>query len=1040
MFRLFVATFGLALAFSATGEPVDFNRDIRPILADRCFACHGPDEEARKADLRLDIEEAAKFFAISPGDPSDSELISRIFTEELDDRMPPVDSEIEPLSAEQKELLRRWIEEGAVWAEHWAFVPPTKPALPAVGDTAWTQNAIDHFILARLEDEGLTPSSPATREKLIRRVSFDLIGLPPTLEEIDAFVSDTSPNAYEKVVDRLLASPHYGERMAINWLDGARFADSNGYQNDFGRDMSPWRDWVIEAFNANMPYDQFTVEQIAGDLLPDATDSQRIATGFNRNNHSVTEGGSIEEEWLVENLVDRVDTTSTVFLALTMGCARCHDHKYDNITQREFYEFYAFFNSTEDKGFYEETRGNTGPVVEILTPEHEARLADFDAQIAEAKDDLLSFKEGIPQGFKPWVDALQDSPASQNASMPAIRVPLAGDLSTTWERSGVLQPAVFRGDGEPGWTEGLAGAAVVLDGKSYLELGKAASFARDASFSVTAWVRPDGGGALFSRMDDAADFQGVDTLITAEGRILVHLIHKWPDNAIKVLSDEILEPVIWSHVGVTYDGSGSAKGVSIFVNGRKVVANVDTDKLSGTVETSEPLRIGSRSASERLQGAVSDFRIYNAALSGADIAYVWRTTLYPTTMSRLSRAKRNLLEDHYQQTAKLEQAEKSRAIEALREHRREFDKTKPTVMVMKEREEPRPTYLLRRGVYDQPDTSEALDPGVPSLLPPMPEGVPNNRLGLARWLVDPANPLTARVAVNRLWEKFFGLGIVRSSANFGIQSEPPFHPELLDWLAVRFVELDWDLKAIQKEIVMSAAYRQDSATRAELLERDPENRLLARGPRFRLPAELIRDNALSVSGLLAPKIGGPSVMPYQPEGMWEELAGGASQGPYVRSEGKDLYRRSLYTNRKRTVAHATLSTFDAPNFEICQVRRARTNTPLQALALLNDTTYVEAARKLAERMLTESGGDPGERLEFGFRLVTGRYPTETEAGVLRSGLSGYLDTYRADAAAASELVSEGESPVAADVNDTELAAYTAVASVMLNLDEAVTKE
>jgi hypothetical protein len=767
----------LALSTAALAKPhaVQFSRDVLPILSRNCFLCHGPDARARKAKLRLDTKDGARGVLV-PGKSDASELIHRIESDDAHERMPPQKSNRQ-LTAAEKALLRRWVDQGAPWGKHWAFETPVRPALPAVRDAAWPRNPMDRLILAGLEREGLDPSAEAPPETLVRRVSLDLTGLPPTPAEVAAFLADRQPGAYERLVDRMLASPRYGERRAIDWLDQARYADTNGYQNDFARSMWPWRDWVIAALNANLPFDRFIVLQLAGDLLPGASRDQRIATGFNRNNRTVTEAGSIDEEWRIENAVDRVETTSTVFLGLTMGCGRCHDHKYDPITQTEFYEFLGFFNSVNEKGVYTEQPGNVPPLVTVLRPEQKRKLTLLDSRLA----------------------------------------------------------------------------------------------------ATTAAMAPRG-----------------------------------------ILS---LTPI---------------------------------------------LRV-----------------------------------------------------DH---------------------ERAELAKRIPTVMVMEDVPTPRTTYVLKRGRYDQPDKTRSVQPGVPACLPPLPAGALRNRLGLARWLVDPANPLTARVTVNRLWEQFFGIGLVKTAEDFGVQGELPSHPELLDWLATELIRSGWDLKSLQRLIVTSAAYRQSSRATPALLHRDPENRLLARGPRYRLPAEVVRDNALAISGLLVERLGGPSVKPYQPAGLWEELAGGAGEGPYVQDRGPGLYRRSLYVYRKRTVPHPVLSTFDAPSREVCTVHRVRTDTPLQALELLNDVTYVEAARRLAERMLTEGGATPTERVREAFRRATARRPEPGELDVLLRGLERYRQTYRNDLAAARALVQHGGSQVDPRLDPSELAAYMATATVILNLDETVTKE
>ncbi len=715
--------------------------------------------------MRLDLKEGAlrtKDPVIVPGKSGESELVNRITSSDRDEVMPPPKS-AKKLTSGQIEVLKKWIDQGAHWNRHWAFEPIARPNPPPVRNPGWARNAIDRFVLAGLDAGGLSPSPEAPPESLVRRINLDLVGLPPD--------SGPAAGSYEAQVDRLLASPLYGERMAMEWLDGARFADTNGYQNDFARIMWPWRDWVIAAFNRNQPFDRFLIDQIAGDLVPAATLAQKMATGFNRNNRTVTEAGSIEEEWRIENAVDRVETTATVFLGLTMGCARCHDHKFDPVSQAEFYQFLGFYNSVNEQGVYTETRGNVPPLIALPTAPETRRVAELESSLAAAK------------------------------------------------------------------------------------------------------------------------------------------------------------------------------------------------------------KRGEKKEIERLT------------------------------------------------------AEKDAASKAI-----------TSVMVMEDTAKPRPTYVLKRGRYDMPDKNRPVEPGVPAALPSLPKGAKRNRLGLAAWLVAPENPLTARVAVNRMWQHHFGMGLVKTAENFGIQGEPPSHPALLDWLASELIRTGWDTKAIHRLIVTSATYRQRSSATPALLTRDPENRLLARGPRFRLAAEVVRDNALSIAGLLVKKIGGHSVKPYQPAGLWEELAGGAGEAPYVQDKGPALYRRSLYVYRKRTVPHPLMATFDAPSREVCQVKRPRTNTPLQALELLNDLTYVEAARHLAQRAIEHGGSADSDRLTYAFRQALYRAPSSAELNLLLQGLNGYLAAYHADPQSAVQLSKNGESPNDPAIDPVLLAAYTASAGVILNLDETITLE
>ena len=1035
------------VALSSTGaiaEPVDFQQDIMPILADRCFACHGPDASQRKAELRLDIEAEAKKEAIVPGQADASELLKRILSTDPEEVMPPPTSEKPALTAEQAELFRRWIAEGAKWKGHWAFETPAKPAMPDVSLATWPRNDIDRYILATMESKGLEPSPEASRETLIRRLYLDLTGLPPSLEAVDDFVLDHSPEAYERLVDDLLASPDYGEQMARRWLDGARYADTNGFQNDFHRIMWPWRDWVIGAFNNNMPYDQFVVEQLAGDLLPNATESQRIATGFNRNNKSNTEGGSIEEEWYVENIVDRVETASTVFMGLTMGCARCHDHKYDPVTQKDFYEFYAFFNSTEDRGFYEETRGNAGPQVYVPSFEQQRKLNELDGAVNLARQALDEERARLGADFDGWLAALRAAPAAGEALAPVFAAKLDGELPIPGDSGNPQSDQSDRSDEAPKltWAPGLVGQALVLNGtpEATLALGDVVAFDREKPFTVSLWARPDGDGALFSKMDEANAFRGVDMLAFADGHIDVHIINAWDGNALKIMTEPAFTPGAWSHFCLTYDGSGKAAGIKVYVNGLAAGTTVVNDALSGPIDTAEPLRIGQRTTSTYLSGAVSDFQFFERALGEAEPKALMESALDAALPAEIPEEQAKVLRAHFDSRIALDLKPQQEAVNAAQKARDDYAKDIPSVMVMQERAEPRPTYLLKRGVYDAPDTSEALQPNVPDFLPALKSGAPRNRLGLAQWMVDPANPLTPRVAVNALWQGVFGTGLVKTAEDFGLQSSPPSHPELLDYLATHFVETGWDMKGLLKEIVTSATYRQSSAVSETLLAADPDGQLYARAPRYRLSAEAVRDNALAVSGLLHKSLGGPSVMPYQPEGLWADLAGGAGQGPYVQSKGDDLYRRSLYTYRKRTVPHPTLTTFDAPGFEKCQVRRDRTNTPLQALALLNGPTFVEAARNLAQRMMGEPQGAARERIAFGFRVTTGRSPSQTELDTLTKGYDGFAAKFSANPEAAAQLVTNGESPVSEALPKSELAAYTTVAGILLNLDEAITRE
>ena len=1050
---------------------IEFNRDIRPILSDTCFQCHGPDKAKRKADLRLDLEASAKaklgeHFPIVPGQPAKSELFRRITTSDADDRMPPTKAGRQ-LTPQQVELVRRWIEQGAKWEGHWAFIAPKRPEVPKAskqysvfsvqtkpgssiaplntGSLKTEHSPIDAFILARLEREGLKPSPEADRATLLRRVSLDLTGLPPTLAEADAFLADTSPQAYERVVDRLLASPRYGERMASRWLDAARYADTSGYQSDGERFMWRWRDWVIDAYNRNLPFDRFTIEQLAGDLLPKATLAQRIATGFNRNHRGNAEGGIVPEEYAAEYVVDRVDTTATVWLGLTVGCARCHDHKYDPVTQREFYQLFAFFNNVSEKGRAVKI-GNSPPMLTAPTDAQAKELARLDQQLAAAEARLRGLESKIAAAQLSWEKSLAAAPALAWTVTNGLqaRFDLAGKLADAF---GTNPPAKFE-SGESAFAPGRGGPAATLDGKRFINCGDVGNFGFFDKFTLAAWIHPRGtnGGTILSRMAEqtedsgfASDSEGYSVHLK-RGRLQVHLTKRWLDDALRVETEATLAPDRWHHVTVVYDGSRLAAGVKVFINGQPQKLRVLLDELNQTFQTKQPLRIGSGGApGDRFHGLVSDVRVYARALTTEEASIV-ATAENVTELAAIPSAKRTqaqaaklracFLAEHAPATQREAQAN----VAALREQRAKFVESLPTVMVMEEMAKPRETFVLKRGEYDK--RGERVAPGVPASMPPLSSGAARNRLGFAQWLVSPANPLTARVAVNHQWQMLFGTGLVKTTEDFGSQGEPPSHPELLDWLATEFVRTGWDVKRLLKTLVMSATYRQSSRMTPELLARDPDNRLLARGPRVRLTAEMIRDQALAVSGLLVGEIGGPSVKPYQPKGLWKELSG----TDYEPDHGAALWRRSLYTFWKRTSPQPTMTTFDAAGREACSVRPSRTSTPLQALALMNDVTFVEAARCLAQRVLREGGSTPEERVRLAFRLVLTRAPKPSELRVLIEGLHDHLARFRADTKAALALVSAGESPRDAKLDVAEHAAYAALAGLILNLDEAITKQ
>ena len=1050
-------------ASAQTGE-VAYNRDVRPILSERCYTCHGPDESRRKSNLRLDTEAGAKGdlggrFAIVPGSTDNSEVLQRITSDNLARRMPPAYSGAAKLSDREIDILTRWVAQGAKWQKHWSFLAPVRPALPAVGDKSWPKNAIDYFVLARLDRENLKPSAEADRRTLIRRVSLDLTGLPPMPAEVDTFLRDTSPNAYENVVDRLLASPRYGERMAMRWLDAARYADTNGYQTDAERSMWRWRDWVIDAFNRNMPYDRFTVEQIAGDLLPGTTRDQVIATGFNRNHRANGEGGIIPEEYAAEYVVDRVDTTSTVWLGVTLGCARCHNHKYDPFTQKEFYQMFAYFNRVPERGNAFKY-GNSPPVIAAPLPDQEAKLKALEQQLTAAERQESGLEPKIREAQAAWEASIRagsriDWARSRDG---AIDLPLAGDLNGEitadpprseryrylMENGPVAVPRSFTGravwkDGEAQYDEAPMGRAAEFDGKRYVDVGAVGNFGFYDSFTVAAWIKPTAAsGMIAGSTTDESEGKGYGLLLK-DGHLYATLAQRWLDDGVRVQSEQTLPLNQWSHVSLTYDGSRLAGGVHLYLNGRELAAKVLLDYMNQPFDSKQPLRIGAGlGAANRFHGEIAGVHIYRAALSPEESAVL----ALAEPVNRLAQVAQG--ERTAAQAAKLrwsfldryaprELKDARNAVLDLRDQRQRLVDSLPTVMVMSD-DSPRQTHVLVRGSYDRP--SDAVEPGIPAVLPPLPTGAPNNRLGLARWIVDRSNPLTARVAVNRFWQTYFGIGLVKTVEDFGAQGEWPSNPELLDWLATEFMDKAWDVKALQKTIVMSATYRQSSRVTPELMQKDPDNRLLARGPRVRLSAEMVRDQALAAAGLLVEKVGGPSVKPYQPAGLWKELSGGDDYKP---DHGDALHRRSLYTYWKRTAPPPMMMNFDAAGRETCVVRDLRTNTPLQALNLMNDVTYLEAARKMAERMMQEGGNSAAERIGYGFELATARRPGDHEREILLESFAYYRDAFQSNQSAAVQYLAQGEAPRDEKLDAQDLAAYTAVASLILNLDTTLNK-
>ncbi|MEZ5355930.1 MAG: DUF1553 domain-containing protein [Bryobacteraceae bacterium] len=1021
---------------------VDFQRDVRVILSGNCFACHGPDSKTRMAGLRLDTREGAlaarkSGAAIVPGKPDQSTLIQRIEHADAARRMPPAHSH-KTLTDAEKKTLRVWIEEGAPWREHWSFVAPARPSPPA-GKSEWARNPIDRFIGAGLEARGLTPAAEADRRTLIRRLSFDLTGLPPTPADVEAFVKDASPEAYETQVERYMNSPRWGEHRARYWLDAARYADTHGIHVDNYREMWPYRDWVISAFNRNMPFDQFTIEQLAGDLLPNRTLDQQIASGFQRCNPTTNEAGVILDEIEAMYAKDRADTTGTVWLGLTVGCATCHDHKFDPISQRDFYSMTAFFRNTTQP-IMDGNIPDTPPI--IVVPNEEDR--DRWASIRDERATLLATMSAAKPdaAFEQWLTG---------------HGPIATPLGNDTRPHMTMAPLLARQPLEKGVSvkPSAYGTALHLEDKSGIVAGNEGWIDSDKPFTVAMWFfypKRDETITLVSEMTDPPRPKNGDDeddekstrpkprgwSVTVAGRRpgVELLADRGKGISLRAGPAEQIEAGQWHHIAVAYDGSRTQMGLAIYVDGRKVDAAGSSDleaRLHGPVRApNEPLLIAGRSR-KMGGGAIADFRIYKRFLTGEEAKLV---SLWPLlhrggadSKDALHLYYRNAIDPAYRQAvARLKELD----AETLRIRERGA-----ITHVMQEKPGDPMARILYRGMYDQP--RDTVGPATPGTLPPMAPSLPRNRLGLAKWLMDANNPLTARVAVNRFWQEVFGTGLVRTSEDFGSQGEPPTHPELLDWLAVEFRESGWDIKHMYRLMVTSAAYRQSATASADKLEKDPDNRYLSRGPRFRLDGELIRDSALAAAGLLAPGIGGPSVKPYQPENVWETVAMRGSNTRFYKPDGGEkLYRRSLYTFWKRSAPPASMEIFNAPTREVCTVRRERTNTPLQALVTMNDVQFVEAARKLAERAM-KTGGEFGARLDAMTGLVLARGFDGRERAIAERAWNDYASFYRAHPGDAASLVETGSAAWDQSLDAAELAAYTMLANQILNLDEALNK-
>ena len=1061
------------MAIQPLPDKVDFNYHIKPILSDRCFACHGPDANKREAGLRLDLEEEAfkelvenpGKYALKRGKAYKSEVFHRITHSDSSLLMPPPESNLS-LSPDEKALLTLWIEQGAEYKAHWSFVPPKKVPLPSVSTQEWIQQPLDHFILQKIEAQGLLPAPEAAKATLLRRATLDLTGLPPSPSEIKDFLADTSKQAYEQVLDRLLASEAFGERMALEWLDVARYADSHGYQDDGMRNTWPWRDWVIRAFNKNMPYDQFLVEQLAGDLLPHATRDQILATCFNRNHPQSQEGGVVEEEYRIEYVADRTNTLGKALMGITLECARCHDHKYDPISQKDYYSLFAFFNNNNDWGIVP-YNGEATPTVMLPTPAEEKTLDSLRMAMKPLEKALLPANYIEEQ--KKWI-------AENSTSVQEVKKGLVADF--TFDREIEVRKSSLDLDGKksPGWAgigdkgkvlsyfnrakekpdaailgdvdsrpvlaEGKSGKGVQFRGDAGIRFNRDMDFDRHQAFSVSIWVKllkAGEKGPIFNNTNgDFEGYRGWICKLNEDGTLSFQLNHVWPDNAIDYQTIDTLALGKWTHIAMTYDGSSKAEGLRFWINGKRPSARLHQDNLhksllhgvKGSNWSSYPLMLGKEKERTIENIVMDELKVYDRELAELEVMALsgQEEGGNPTAEQQLElyllSGGNPDYSSHQEELTELRKEENLLMTDVLE------------VMVMHEREELRPTFVLDRGVYDAP--TDPVSPSVPAVFPSIPPDAPNNRLGLAQWLVDPAHPLTARVQVNRLWMMLFGKGLVATQEDFGNQGNLPSHPELLDWLAVHFIEREWDMKAFLKELMLSSTYRQQSIASREAKDLDPTNTWYSHFPAHRLSAELIRDHALAASGLLVPKIGGPSVYPYQPKGIWKALATRNAR-EYKVGTGEDLYRRSMYTIWKRSAPPPAMMNFDAPDRYYCIVSRQKTATPLQSLVLMNDPQFIEAARVLAERTCREVPTSQHDRINHMYLSLIGRSASIEEMKVMRTLFEEELTAFQQDEQRVKQLLSIGQAPLKREIDEAELATYTMLASTLMNYDEFVMK-
>ncbi|WP_437203861.1 DUF1553 domain-containing protein [Planctomicrobium sp. SH664] len=1038
-----VAVCSAWLLLSATaqaGTPLQYNRDVRPILAEHCFNCHGPDSASRKADLRLDQREAAiELGAITPGDPANSELLRRVNSHDPDEIMPPAETK-KSLTDAQKKTLAEWILQGAEYQPHWSLIAPIRPPVPQPQDRSWVRNPIDAFILEGLRAAHLSPAPEADKSTLLRRVCLDLTGLPPTPEMTQSFLNDSAPDAYEKIVDQLLASPAWGEHRGRYWLDYARYADTHGVHFDNYREMWSYRDWVIQAFNSNMPYDQFTIENLAGDLLPNSSLEQQIGSGFNRCNITTNEGGIIDEEYLVLYTRDRVETTSQIWLGLTAGCAVCHTHKFDPLTQREFYELAAYFNNTTQKA-KDGNIPNTPPVIVVPEPADRMTWKELNRSAAELDARIAQRREATAEQFQQWLATA--TPGAVTDNLPQAGLELLAPLTDTSSSALVRNQEVpMEFDAGSKWQADRSGhvQTYLVSKADSPEFSDAGDFEFDQPFTISAWVKlpAKGKGTIVGRMQGSTGWE----LFATNLGVGLRISHSDMESLSNTPRRRV-EADKWTHVILSYDGSGKSGGLAAYFNGEPADFRPNFGTVSHSIRNNAPLRIGRNERDSSLEGlGLQDLRIYNRLLAPYEIEALGASDKLSAIIAKPAERRTPQETDRLQNWWLPTLDDSARQLAAdRREIQREQDiiAQRGTIAhVMNEKPEMPTAHILNRGEYDQ--RTEQVTAKTPAMLPPLPAEFPNNRLGFAQWLLLPEHPLTARVTVNRFWQEVFGTGLVKTAGDFGVMGELPSHPELLDWLAVEFREQGWDVKQLFRMFVTSATYRQSAVATPEKIEADPSNRLLSRGPRFRMDAEMVRDYALAASGELVAKIGGPSVRPYQPPGIWEAIAmKGSNTGNYKQGTGDELYRRSLYTFVKRMAPPASLELFNSPNREVCTVRRERTNTPLQALVTLNDEQFVEAARQLAQRAILEGGPDTGKRLQvISLRLLARDFSTR-EVAVIESSLAGLVAYYNEHPEEAGQVIAYGESKADPQLSAPELAAWTMLCNQLMNLDEVLNK-